>query len=264
MAAADGAAAPAPKAKRPRIPALEAVRFSLISYICVGHFVAMATKDTFFLRLFSQVNVAVGAFFVISGYVMAYTATELGKLEASPRVFPAAAYTVSRIAGFFPVYLAAQILFSPVFLFSALALAELSERAGFPAGVVNVVTGQPAEVVEPWTHDPNVRALSFTGSTEIGRLLYEQCAGTIKKLSLELGGHAPCIVFADAPMDHAVDQALGAKFATSGQDCLGANRFFVERPVYEDFCKKFAERTGALTVGKAMRRTPVGVVGQAF
>ncbi len=117
-AAADGAAAPAPKAKRPRIPALEAVRFSLISYICVGHFVAMATKDTFFLRLFSQVNVAVGAFFVISGYVMAYTATELGKLEASPRVFPAAAYTVSRIAGFFPVYLAAQILFSPVFLYA--------------------------------------------------------------------------------------------------------------------------------------------------
>lgn len=142
--------------------------------------------------------------------------------------------------------------------FSALALAELSERAGFPAGVVNVVTGQPAEVVEPWTSDPNVRALSFTGSTEIGRLLYQQCAGTIKKLSLELGGHAPYIVFADAPMEHAVDEAVGAKFATSGQDCLGANRFFVERSVYEDFCGKFAERTAALTVGKGIEDPDIG------
>ena len=115
-----GAAAEAPKTKpkRPRLPALDALRFFLISYICIGHFVAMATKDVFFLRLFSQVNVAVGAFFVISGYVMAYTATELGKLEASPRVFPAAAYTVSRIAGFFPVYFAAQLLFAPVFIYA--------------------------------------------------------------------------------------------------------------------------------------------------
>lgn len=142
--------------------------------------------------------------------------------------------------------------------FSALALAELSERAGFPAGVVNVVTGQPAEVVEPWTADPDVRALSFTGSTEIGRLLYRQCAGTIKRLSLELGGHAPYIVFADAKLDHAVDEAIGAKFATSGQDCLGANRFFVERPVYEEFCRKFAERTEALSVGKGTDDPDIG------
>ena len=142
--------------------------------------------------------------------------------------------------------------------FSALALAELSERAGFPAGVVNVVTGQPADVVQPWTADPDVRALSFTGSTEIGRLLYRQCAGTIKRLSLELGGHAPYIVFADAKLDHAVNEAIGAKFATSGQDCLGANRFFVERPVYEEFCRKFAERTEALSVGKGTDDPDIG------
>lgn len=142
--------------------------------------------------------------------------------------------------------------------FSALALAELAERAGFPAGVVNVVTGQPAEVVEPWTADPDVRALSFTGSTEVGRLLYRQCAGTIKRLSLELGGHAPYIVFADATLDHAVDEAIGAKFATSGQDCLGANRFFVERPVYKEFCERFAERTQALSVGRGMDDPDIG------
>lgn len=142
--------------------------------------------------------------------------------------------------------------------FSALALAELAERAGCPAGVFNVVTGEPADVVGPWTEDPNVRALSFTGSTEIGRLLYGQCAGTVKKLSLELGGHAPYIVFADAKLGHAVDEAIGAKFATSGQDCLGANRFFVERSVYAEFCGSFAERTSALTVGRGVDDPDIG------
>lgn len=142
--------------------------------------------------------------------------------------------------------------------FSALALAELAERAGCPAGVFNVVTGEPAEVVGPWTKDPHVRALSFTGSTEIGRLLYGQCAGTVKKLSLELGGHAPYIVFADANLDRAVDEAIGAKFATSGQDCLGANRFFIERPVYDAFCRKFADRTAALSVGKGVDDPDIG------
>jgi aspartate-semialdehyde dehydrogenase len=82
--------------------------------------------------------------------------------------------------------------------FSALALAELAERAGIPAGVFNVVTGQPAEIVEPWTKDARVRVLSFTGSTEVGRLLYRQSAETVKTLVMELGGHAPVIVFADA------------------------------------------------------------------
>ena len=141
---------------------------------------------------------------------------------------------------------------------SALALAELAERAGFPAGVFNVVVGEPEPIVGAWTADHRVRALSFTGSTGIGRLLYGQCAPTIKRLSLELGGHAPFIVFADAPMDKAIDEAIKAKFATSGQDCLGANRFFVERPVYSEFCARFAERTAALKVGSGLDDPDIG------
>ena len=136
--------------------------------------------------------------------------------------------------------------------FSALALAELGERAGLPAGVFNVVTGEAATIVPPWTEDPRVRALSFTGSTEVGRLLYRQSAATVKKLVMELGGHAPVLVFADADLDHAVQEAIGAKFATSGQDCLGANRIFVERGIYDAFCAKFVAATQALTVGAGM------------
>ncbi|TCP43022.1 NAD-dependent succinate-semialdehyde dehydrogenase [Rhodovulum marinum] len=142
--------------------------------------------------------------------------------------------------------------------FSALALAELAERAGIPAGVFNVVTGDAATVVKPWTEDPRVRALSFTGSTEVGRLLYRQSAGTVKRLVLELGGHAPFIVFADADLDEAVDEAIKAKFATSGQDCLGANRFYVERPVYLEFCARFAEATAKLSVGPGMGDPDIG------
>ncbi len=141
---------------------------------------------------------------------------------------------------------------------SALALAELAQRAGFPPGVFNVVVGEPAPIVGAWTADSRVRALSFTGSTEIGRLLYEQSAPSIKRLSLELGGHAPFIVFADADLDKAVDEAIGAKFATSGQDCLGANRFFIERPVYEDFCRRFTARAEALTVGQGLDDPDIG------
>lgn len=142
--------------------------------------------------------------------------------------------------------------------FSALALAELAERAGLPAGVVNIVTGQATEVVPPMTASPLVRVLSFTGSTEIGRLLYEQSAGTIKSLILELGGHAPYLVFADADLDRAVDAAIGAKFATSGQDCLAANRILIERPVYEAFAAKFAERVASLSVGIGLSDPVIG------
>ena len=141
---------------------------------------------------------------------------------------------------------------------SALALAELAERAGFPPGVFNVVVGEPSTIVGAWTADTRVRALSFTGSTEIGRLLYAQCAPGIKRLSLELGGHAPFIVFADANLERAVDEAVKAKFATSGQDCLGANRFYVERPVYDDFCRRFVEKTAALTVGRGLDDPDIG------
>lgn len=142
--------------------------------------------------------------------------------------------------------------------FSALALAELAERAGFPAGAFNVVTGRASTVVPPWTGDPRVRALSFTGSTEIGKLLYRNSAETVKRIVMELGGHAPFIIFADADMEQAVDEAIKAKFATSGQDCLAANRILVERPVYDDFCKRFAERVSALSVGPGIEDPDIG------
>jgi len=142
--------------------------------------------------------------------------------------------------------------------FSALALAELAERAGVPAGVFNVVTGRASTVVPPWTSDPRVRALSFTGSTEVGRLLYEQSAATVKKLVMELGGHAPVIVFRNADMGTAVTEAIKAKFATSGQDCLGANRIYVERAVYEEFCRRFTEAARALTIGPGMEDPDIG------
>jgi aspartate-semialdehyde dehydrogenase len=142
--------------------------------------------------------------------------------------------------------------------FSATALAELAERAGFPAGVFNVVTGVAATIVAPWTEDTRVRALSFTGSTEVGRLLYRQSADTVKKLVLELGGHAPVIVFADSDLDAAVSETMKAKFATSGQDCLGANRIYVERAIYDAFCDKLAEATRALSLGAGMDDPDIG------
>ena len=142
--------------------------------------------------------------------------------------------------------------------FSALALAELADRAGMPPGVFNVVTGEAATIVGPWTEDARVRALSFTGSTEVGRLLYGQCAGTVKRLVMELGGHAPVIVFKEADLDHAVEETIKAKFATTGQDCLGANRIFVERPVYDAFCDRFAAATEALTIGPGMEDRDLG------
>eukprot|EP00878_Enallax_costatus_P017199 GHUV01018057.1.p1 GENE.GHUV01018057.1~~GHUV01018057.1.p1 ORF type:complete len:411 (+),score=79.68 GHUV01018057.1:184-1416(+) len=120
--AAAGAApepAPAPKkASKPRLPGLDSLRFFLIAYIGVGHFVAFATRDAFLLKLFSQVNVWVGPFFVLSGYVAAYTATEIGKFEASPRIKPASAYTVARVAGYYPLYIFVQILFGAMFAFA--------------------------------------------------------------------------------------------------------------------------------------------------
>ncbi|MCO6185280.1 NAD-dependent succinate-semialdehyde dehydrogenase [Rhizobium sp. L1K21] len=142
--------------------------------------------------------------------------------------------------------------------YSALALAELADKAGIPAGVFNVITGSAPEIVGAWMKDNRVRAVSFTGSTGIGRLLYSQGADTVKRLVLELGGHAPFIVFSDADIEKAVDQAIAAKFATSGQDCLAANRFYVQRPVYDAFCKAFAERTSALTVGPGMNDCDIG------
>ncbi|MBR9864396.1 MAG: NAD-dependent succinate-semialdehyde dehydrogenase [Rhodobacteraceae bacterium] len=142
--------------------------------------------------------------------------------------------------------------------FSALALAELGERAGLPKGVFNVVTGDAAEIVGTWMNDTRVRAVSFTGSTEIGRLLYAQGADTIKRLVLELGGHAPFIMFDDADMKRAVTEGIKAKFATSGQDCLGANRFFIARDCYDRFCAEFTKATQALTVGAGIDDPDIG------
>lgn len=135
---------------------------------------------------------------------------------------------------------------------SALALAELGERAGIPAGVFNVLPGDAAAIVGRLCADARVRAMSFTGSTEIGRLIAAQCAPTIKRLVMELGGHAPLIVFDDADLDRALEIAIAAKFATSGQDCLAANRIYVQQPVYDRFCAAFAERVAALKLGNGL------------
>jgi aspartate-semialdehyde dehydrogenase len=105
---------------------------------------------------------------------------------------------------------------------------------------------------------PLVRAVSFTGSTEVGRMLYRQSAATVKKVVMELGGHAPLIVFADADLELAVKSALSAKFATSGQDCLAANRIYIERPVYDEFCKRFADAASALKVGNGLDDPDIG------
>ncbi len=142
---------------------------------------------------------------------------------------------------------------------SALALAELGERAGLPAGVFNIVTGKAATIVGRMCEDARVRAMSFTGSTEIGRLIAAQSAPTMKRLVMELGGHAPLIIFADADIDKAVGIAIDAKFATSGQDCLAANRIYVQRPIYDRFCAAFAKCIEALRTGNGLAdRTDIG------
>lgn len=124
--------------------------------------------------------------------------------------------------------------------FSALALAELAERAGIPPGVFNVIIGDPAEIGSELTSNPVVRKLSFTGSTEVGRLLMAQCAATIKKVSLELGGNAPFIVFDDADLDAAVEGAMASKYRNTGQTCVCANRLLVQDSVYDAFAAKLA------------------------
>ena len=130
--------------------------------------------------------------------------------------------------------------------FSALALAELGERAGLPKGVFNVITGSAAEIGGELTSNPEVRKLSFTGSTEIGKLLMAQCAGTVKKISLELGGNAPFIVFDDADVEAAVEGAIASKYRNTGQTCVCANRILVQDGVYDAFAAKLAVAVGML------------------
>jgi succinate-semialdehyde dehydrogenase/glutarate-semialdehyde dehydrogenase len=125
--------------------------------------------------------------------------------------------------------------------FSALALAELAERAGIPKGVFNVVTGSASEIGGELTGNPIVKKLSFTGSTEVGKTLMAQCAATVKKLSLELGGNAPFIVFDDADLDAAVEGAIASKYRNTGQTCVCANRLYVQDGVYDAFATKLAD-----------------------
>ena len=135
--------------------------------------------------------------------------------------------------------------------FTSLALAELAHRAGIPKGVVNVITAlkNTAEVGEALTSSPTVRKVSFTGSTGVGKLLMKQSSDTLKKLSFELGGNAPFIIFEDADIDLAVTGAITSKFRSSGQTCVCANRIFVQKGIYDTFAAKFAEKVKAFKVG---------------
>lgn len=136
--------------------------------------------------------------------------------------------------------------------FSALALAELAQRAGIPGGVFQVITGRSTLIGAEFTTNPTVRKLSFTGSTEVGRKLIEQCAPTVKKVSMELGGNAPFIVFDDADLDAAVEGAIASKYRNAGQTCVCANRLYVQSGVYDAFAQKLADAVGQLHVGNGI------------
>jgi len=137
--------------------------------------------------------------------------------------------------------------------FSALALAELGERAGLPSGVLNIVTGDSKAIGGELTGNPAVRKLTFTGSTPVGKLLLEQCAGTVKKVSMELGGNAPFIVFDDADLDAAVEGAIASKYRNTGQTCVCSNRLLVQSGIYDEFTAALAEATGNLVVGDGLQ-----------
>ncbi len=136
--------------------------------------------------------------------------------------------------------------------FSALALAALAEQAGIPAGVFNIVTGNPSDIGAEFTHNPLVRKFSFTGSTQVGKLLMQQCASTVKKVSLELGGNAPFIVFDDADLDLAVTGLMASKFRNTGQTCICANRIFVQEAVYDAFTQKLVSAVKKLRIGNGL------------
>jgi succinate-semialdehyde dehydrogenase/glutarate-semialdehyde dehydrogenase len=137
--------------------------------------------------------------------------------------------------------------------YSALALAELAHRAGVPKGVFNMITGSAAAIGGEMTSNPTVRKLTFTGSTEVGKKLMTQCAGTVKKLSLELGGNAPFIVFDDADLDAAVQGALASKYRNTGQTCVCANRLLIQAGVYDEFAKRLKSAVAQLRVGDGLK-----------
>lgn len=136
--------------------------------------------------------------------------------------------------------------------FSALAMGELAHRAGIPAGVFQVITGKSRVIGAEFTSNPTVRKLTFTGSTEVGRVLMEQCASTVKKVSMELGGNAPFIVFDDADLDAAVEGAIISKFRNAGQTCVCANRLYVQDSVYDAFAEKLAAAVAKFKVGNGV------------
>ena len=136
--------------------------------------------------------------------------------------------------------------------YSALALCELAERAGIPKGVINVITGSSGPIGKELTTNSIVRKFTFTGSTEVGKTLMAQCASTVKKVSLELGGNAPFIVFDDADIDAAVEGAMMSKFRNTGQTCVCANRLYVQEGVYDKFAQKLGEKVAAMKVGNGM------------
>ncbi len=137
--------------------------------------------------------------------------------------------------------------------YSATALAELAERAGVPAGVFNVVTGSASAIGGEMTSNPIVRKITFTGSTEVGKMLMEQSARTVKKVSMELGGNAPFIVFDDAQMDAAIAGAMASKYRNTGQTCVCANRFLIQDSVYDEFSEKLADAANKLVVGDGLK-----------
>jgi succinate-semialdehyde dehydrogenase/glutarate-semialdehyde dehydrogenase len=141
--------------------------------------------------------------------------------------------------------------------FSALALCELAERAGVPKGVLSCITGSATEIGGEMTANPAVRKLTFTGSTEIGKILLEQCARTVKKTSMELGGNAPFIVFDDAELEPAVKGAIASKYRNAGQTCVCANRILVQDGIYDAFVKRLAEAVGGMKVGDGFKEGTV-------
>lgn len=137
--------------------------------------------------------------------------------------------------------------------FSALAMAELADRAGVPAGIVNVITGASREIGGELTSNPIVRKLTFTGSTEVGKILLKQCADTVKKVSMELGGNAPFIVFDDADVEAAVQGAMASKYRNTGQTCVCANRIYVQAGVYDEFVEKFSAAVNKMVIGDGLK-----------
>ncbi len=136
--------------------------------------------------------------------------------------------------------------------YSAFALCELAERAGIPKGVINILSGKSSEIGEELTKNPIVRKITFTGSTSIGKKLMEQASSTVKKVTMELGGNAPFLVFEDADMEAAVDNAIACKFRNMGQTCVCANRIYVQSGVYDEFAEKFAAKVKTMKVGNGL------------